>query len=89
MAAAQAELERAKETRKHLTREAKAKRKVRASTTDPEARIMKMPDGGFRPAYNGQLATDTETGIIVGVEVSNVGSDGGQLTPMLEQLERR
>lgn len=24
----------------------------RASTTDADARVMKMPDGGFRPAYN-------------------------------------
>jgi transposase len=24
----------------------------RVSTTDPEARVMKMPDGGFRPAWN-------------------------------------
>lgn len=50
---------------------------------------MKMGDGGFRPAYNGQFAVDTETQIVVGVEVSNSGSDQGQLVPMLEQLEER
>jgi hypothetical protein len=33
---------------------------LRASTTDPEARVMRMPDGGFRPGYNVQVATDTE-----------------------------
>ena len=66
-----------------------AKDKARVSTTDPEARVMKMGDGGFRPAYNGQFAVDTETQIVVGVEVSNSGSDQGQLVPMLEQLEER
>lgn len=62
---------------------------LRASTTDPEARKMKMPDGGTRPGYNVQFATTTESGIIVGVDVTNVGSDGGQLQPMLEQIEQR
>lgn len=65
------------------------KPKARVSTTDAEARVMKMGDGGFRPAYNGQFAVDTETQIVVGVEVSNSGSDQGQLVPMLEQLEER
>ena len=62
---------------------------LRTSTTDPEARKMKMPDGGTRPGYNVQFATTTESGIVVGVDVTNVGSDGGQLQPMLEQIEKR
>jgi len=62
---------------------------ARASTTDPEARVMKMADGGFRPAFNGQLATDTAAQVIVGVDVNNVGSDLGQLAPMTEQLQGR
>ena len=65
------------------------KDKARVSTTDAEARVMKMGDGGFRPAYNGQFAVDTETQIVVGVEVSNSGSDQGQLVPMIEQLQQR
>jgi transposase len=65
------------------------KDKARASTTDADARVMKMGDGGFRPAYNGQFAVDTETQIVVGVGVSNSGSDQGQLVPMLEQMEER
>jgi transposase len=65
------------------------KDKARVSTTDAEARVMKMGDGGFRPAYNGQFAVDTETQTVVGVGVSNSGSDQGQLVPMLEQLEKR
>jgi transposase len=62
---------------------------ARASTTDPEARRMKMPCGGFRPAYNLQLATDTATQIVVGVDLINVGSDKGQMRPMHEQLQKR
>ncbi len=62
---------------------------ARVSTTDAEARVMKMGDGGFRPAYNGQFSVDAETQIVVGVDVSNSGSDQGQLVPMLEQLEER
>lgn len=46
---------------------------------------MKMGDGGFRPAYNSQLATDADSLVIVGVEVATVGSDQGQMVPMLEQ----
>jgi transposase len=65
------------------------KDKARVSTTDADARVMKMGDGGFRPAYNGQFAVDTETQIVVGVDVSNSGSDQGQLVPMLEQLKER
>lgn len=61
----------------------------RVSTTDPEARVMKMGDGGFRPAYNLQYATDTESRVIVGVAVTNVGSDRSEMVPMLEQIERR
>lgn len=76
-------------------REATAKksgRKVgeaRASTTDPEARTMKFADGGYRPGYNVQFSTDTESGVIVGVEVTNAGTDNEQLTPMLNQLDER
>jgi len=62
---------------------------ARVSTTDAEARVMKMGDGGFRPAYNGQFSVDTEAQIVVGVEVSNQGSDRGKLVPMTEQLRRR
>src|SRR3984957_13754486 len=62
---------------------------ARASTTDPQARIMKFPDGGCRPGYSVQYATDTESGVIVGAEVTNAGNDGAQLPPMLAQLEER
>jgi transposase len=71
------------------TKSPKEKEKARASTTDAEARVMKMADGGFRPAYNGQFAVDTATQVVVGVAVTNCGSDQGQLSPMLEQLKVR
>ena len=61
----------------------------RASSTDSEARVMKMADGGYRPAYNVQFSTTTDSQIIVGVDVSNIGSDQGQLSPMLDQVQRR
>jgi transposase len=62
----------------------------RVSTTDSQARIMKMADGGFRPAYNVQLATTTDGArVIVGVDVTQRGSDQGQTTPMIAQIEAR
>lgn len=63
--------------------------KARASTTDPEARRMKMADGGFRPAYNVQFATSAESLVIVAVDVVNAGADAGQMTPMMEQIQER
>jgi len=60
---------------------------ARASTSDADAQIMKMPDGGFRPAFNTQFATDTESLIIVGVEVCNQGNDSGLASPMVEQIQ--
>src|SRR3954470_4102120 len=58
----------------------------RASTTDAQARIMKMADGGYRPAYNVQFASDTRSGAIAGVSVDTVGSDMGKMAPMNEAL---
>jgi transposase len=62
---------------------------ARASTTDADARVMKMGDGGFRPAFNVQLATTCEDQVIVGVEVTNAGSDMAQMAPMVEQVIER
>ena len=62
---------------------------ARASNTDPEARVMKMGDGGFRPAFNVQFATECESQVIVGMDVVNVGSDMAQLAPMARQVEQR
>ncbi len=62
---------------------------ARASTTDAQARVMKMGDRGFRPAFNVQFATTCEDQVIVGMDVVNAGSDMAQLAPMLEQVHRR
>ena len=64
-------------------------KQVRASTTDAECRVMKMADGGFRPAYNVQLATDAGTGCIVGVDVTNNGTDQPHVVPMLDDIAAR
>lgn len=62
---------------------------ARASITDPEARVMKMGDGGFRPAFNVQFATTCKDQVIVGMDVVNAGSDMAQLGPMVEQVDQR
>jgi transposase len=62
---------------------------ARASTTDADARVMKMGDGGFRPAFNVQFATDCEGQVIVGMDVVTAGSDMAQLAPMVDQVEER
>ena len=70
-------------------RQGKKAAEARASSTDAEATVMKMGDGGFRPAYNTQYASDCESQVIVGVEVVTTGSDLGQLAPMVEQVVAR
>ena len=64
----------------------KRPKEPRGSTTDPQARVMKMADGGFRPAYNVQFVCDTTSGAIAKVSVDNVGSDMGKMAPMSEAL---
>jgi len=70
-------------------RQGKKAEEARASSTDAEASVMKMADGGFRPAYNTQFATDCDSQVMIGVDVVSLGSDMGQLAPMLEQVEKR
>jgi hypothetical protein len=72
-------------------REAKGKKAAepRASTTDPDARVMKDGGGGFRPSFNVQLATEAESGLIVGARVSTSPADNHQLVPMLDDIKQR
>jgi len=58
-----------------------AEKEPRASSTDAQARVMKMADGGFRPAYNVQFTADTKSGAVALVAVDNLGSDMGRLEP--------
>jgi transposase len=91
--AARERLERLQRAKQHLQKvyEAREARKkgdgaqARASTTDPEARRMKMGDGGFRPAYNVQFATTLDTLVIVASDVLDEG-DAGQMDPMVQQI---
>lgn len=64
------------------------KREARVSETDPEARIMKQSDGGYAPSYNVQISTDSKEKIIVGVRLSQSGSDYEELMGSKEVIEK-
>lgn len=89
-----ARLQAALENHQQLAADREARKKgdgatTRISSTDPEARKMQMSDNGYRPAYNVQFTTTTDTKIIVGFDVINQGNDAGQMQPMIEQIEER
>lgn len=87
--AALAKMPAAEATKRRQIERKERDKEPRVSTTDPEARVMKMADGGFRPAYNLQISTDVDSRFIVGVGVSTVGSDA-RLGPLaLDDIERR
>ena len=86
LAELQAERQRRAKTHK---KQVEKQKEPRVSTTDPQARVMKMADGGFRPAYNCQVGTVGKGQFVVDVDVDISGSDRGLLRPMLEQLRRR
>ena len=67
----------------------KKKSEARTSTTDSEARVMKMADGGFRPAFNVHLTTTTGSRVVVAVEVNNEGTDQHAMVPLADQIEER
>ena len=64
-------------------------RESRVSTTDPQARVMKMADGGFRPAYNVQIASDTKSRMIVDIGVIQQGNDFNQAPPRMRAVQER
>jgi hypothetical protein len=82
----EAERERRAKTNKN---QVKKQGEPRASTTDPEARVMKMADGGFRPAYNCQIGTVANGQIVVDAAAVTTGSDRGLLRSMLDRLQHR
>lgn len=86
-----AQLPKLEEAQSKLSRKvaSAAQKEPRASTTDPEARVMKMPDGGFRPAYNFQFAADTHSRGIVAVDAINSGVDSGQSEPLRQKVEQQ
>jgi transposase len=75
-----------------LQREKKHDRKefvARASSTDPEAHVMRNGEGGTVPSYNVQLMTDTAHGLVVNVEATTDAIDYRQLEPALERCQQR
>lgn len=67
----------------------KAKSEARVSTGDPQARVMKQPDGGLALSYNAQISTDAAQGLIVGVAVTQEANDSAQLLPAVDRIEAR
>jgi len=81
--------EMAEAERRKRSNNGKKKKEARTSTTDPSARVMKMPDGGFRPAYNVHLVSETVSKVIIAVDVDNLGTDTHTMVPLAEQIEQR
>ncbi len=76
------------EQRRRANRKASPPEEARANETDPDAAKMKMPDGGYRQAYNVETVADSPSGLVVAVAVTNQGSDNGQLGARLRQLQQ-
>lgn len=68
--------------------EATTGKEERVSSSDPEARNMKQPDGGFAPSYNVQTTTAATGKAIVSLEVTQAGNDFQQFTPAMDRLRR-
>jgi len=88
-ALAEIERQRAERAKRRGRRKDEPKKEPRASTTDADARVMKMADGGFRPAYNCQVSTVAGGQIVIAVRAETTGSDRGLMRPMLEEVQRR
>jgi hypothetical protein len=84
-----AEIKQQRKAREDKRGNGKTPKEPRASTTDADARVMKMADGGFRPAYNVQVTSAAGQPIVVDIEVCNTGSDRGLMRPMLERQRTR
>ena len=82
------EAERRARAKTHAKDEAK-KKEPKASTTDPEARCMRFPDGAVRPAYNAQIAATAKEGVIVSIDVTDRRNDAGLAGPMVDNIARR
>jgi transposase len=92
-AAAREQLEKLKTERakqaKNSPKETAAKKEPQASTTDPTARLMRMADGGVRPAYNVLISATTDQQVIVGLAVSDRRNELGMGSDMIEDMERQ
>ncbi len=83
----QERLEQALKEFEQLEKEDKDKEQRRVSTSDPEARVMKQPGGGYAPSYNVQIDTDAKNGVVVAVAVVQAGNDFEQLEPGVDRVE--
>ncbi len=84
-----AEIKQQRKEREEKRGNGKKPKEPRASTTDADARVMKMADGGFRPAYNMQVTSVAGEPFVTDVKVCNTGSDRGLMRPMLERQRTR
>src|SRR5271155_5630233 len=78
------EIKQQRQEREEKRGNGKKPKEPRASTTDADARVMKMANGGFRPAYNVQVTSAAGEQIVTGLNVTNIGSDRGLVGPLLE-----
>ena len=67
--------------------EASEKKETRASSTDPEARVMLGAKGAYGPSYNVQISTDAKAKIIVGLGVTQAATDAAELKPAVERIK--
>lgn len=81
--------EKEKRAKTHPKDEAKKKDEPKVSLSDPDARIMRFPDGAVRPAYNAQIAATPKEGIIVSVAMTDRRNDAGLAAPMVDDIVRR
>ena len=63
-----------------------AQDKDQINLTDEESRIMKTAGGGFEQCYNGQIAVDMDSLLIVKTDTVQATNDKQQVSPMLAQL---
>src|ERR1700675_2504379 len=84
-----AEIKQQRKEREEKRGNGKKPKEPRASTTDADARVMKMADGGFRPAYNVQVTSAAGEQCVTDVKVCSTGSDRGLMRPMLERQRTR
>jgi transposase len=78
--------ETAERARTHAKEEAE-KGEVKVSTSDPEARLMRLPDGAAAPAYNVQVATSN--GFIIAAEPTDRRNDSGLAPGVMMQIAQR
>jgi transposase len=64
-----------------------AQDKDQINLTDEQSRIMKVAGGGFDQCYNGQIAVDMDSLLIVTTNTVQACNDKQQVEPILDQLQ--